>query len=107
MFSVGTLRIDTNKRQVYKRDELVRLTDIEFRLLELLLRRAGKPVARSEIVQQLWNYAPEFYINMRIVDIHISHLRVKLEEDPSNPELIITSRGSGYLFQHTAQLASN
>jgi OmpR family response regulator RpaB len=96
---VGPLRIDTNKRQVYKGDEQVRLTYTEFRLLELLARRAGKPVSRSQILQQVWGYEPEISVDTRVVDIHISHLRTKLEENPNNPELIITYRGAGYLFQ--------
>lgn len=103
VFRLGTMRIDTNKRQVYKGDEKVQLTDIEFRLLELLVRRTGKPVSRSEILQQVWGYAPEIDADTRVVDIHISHLRAKLKESPSNPELIITSRGRGYLFQHIVQ----
>lgn len=96
---VGTLRIDTNKRQVYKGDEQVRLTDMEFRFLELLARRAGEPVSRAEILQEVWGYAPKNYADTRIVDLHVSHLRTKIEDDPSNPDLIITFRGTGYLFQ--------
>ena len=68
MFQVGMLRIDTNKRQVYKGDEQVRLTDIEFRCLELLVKRAGKLVSRLEILQQVWGYGSESYAETRVVE---------------------------------------
>ncbi|MEO1132889.1 MAG: response regulator transcription factor [Cyanobacteria bacterium J06639_1] len=96
---VNNLRIDTNKRQVYKRDERIRLTGMEFSLLELLVGRSGEPFSRSEILQEVWGYTPERHVDTRVVDVHISRLRAKLEDDPSNPELILTARGTGYLFQ--------
>ena len=103
---VGTLRIDTNKRQVYKGDEQVRLTYMEFKSLELLVKQAGKPVSRSEILEKVWGYPPKSSADTRVVDIHISHLRAKLEADPRNPELILTYRGTGYLFQRVLQEAT-
>lgn len=47
----------------------------------------------------MWGYTPERHVDTRVVDVHISRLRAKLEEDPSNPELILTARGTGYMFQ--------
>lgn len=99
VIQVGDLRIDTNKRQVYKRDERIRLTGMEFSLLELLVSRSGEPFSRAEILQEVWGYTPERHVDTRVVDVHISRLRAKLEDDPSNPELILTARGTGYLFQ--------
>ncbi|NEQ12803.1 MAG: DNA-binding response regulator, partial [Moorea sp. SIO3E2] len=96
---VGSIKIDTNKRQVYEGDERIRLTGREFSLLELLVRRSGEPFSRSEILQEVWGYTPERHVDTRVVDVHISRLRAKLEDDPSNPELILTARGTGYLFQ--------
>jgi OmpR family response regulator RpaB len=96
---VGNIKIDTNKRQVYKGDERIRLTGMEFSLLELLVSRSGEPFSRSEILQEVWGYTPERHVDTRVVDVHISRLRAKLEDDPSNPELILTARGTGYLFQ--------
>ena len=96
---VGSIKIDTNKRQVYKGDERIRLTGMEFSLLELLVSRSGEPFSRSEILQEVWGYTPERHVDTRVVDVHISRLRAKLEDDPSNPELILTARGTGYLFQ--------
>jgi OmpR family response regulator RpaB len=96
---INSIRIDTNKRQVYKGDERIRLTGMEFSLLELLVSRSGEAFSRSEILQEVWGYTPERHVDTRVVDVHISRLRAKLEEDPSNPELILTARGTGYLFQ--------
>ena len=99
IINIGFLRIDTNKRQVYKNNERVRLTGMEFSLLELLISKAGEPFARSSILQEVWGYTPERHVDTRVVDVHISRLRAKLEDDPSNPDLILTARGTGYLFQ--------
>lgn len=96
---VGNIRIDTNKRQVYKGDERIRLTGMEFSLLELLVSASGEAFSRSAILQEVWGYTPERHVDTRVVDVHISRLRAKLEDDPSNPELILTARGTGYLFQ--------
>jgi len=93
------LKIDFNRRQVYKADERIRLTGMEFSLLELLISRSGQAFSRSEILQEVWGYTPERHVDTRVVDVHISRLRAKLEIDPSNPDLILTARGTGYLFQ--------
>nr|YP_009509383.1 putative transcriptional regulator ompR [Gracilaria vermiculophylla]AXI97033.1 putative transcriptional regulator ompR [Gracilaria vermiculophylla]QXU75234.1 putative transcriptional regulator ompR [Gracilaria vermiculophylla]WDZ67939.1 putative transcriptional regulator ompR [Gracilaria vermiculophylla] len=99
ILNIGFLKIDTNKRQIYKKDERVRLTGMEFSLLELLVSKAGEAFSRSSILQEVWGYKPERHVDTRVVDVHISRLRAKLEDDPSNPDLILTARGTGYLFQ--------
>jgi OmpR family response regulator RpaB len=96
---VGNIKIDLNKRQVFKKNERIRLTGMEFSLLELLVSNSGRPYSRSEILQSVWSYPPENRIDTRVVDVHISRLRSKLESDISNPELILTARGIGYMFQ--------
>ena len=103
VISVGDLRIDTNKRQVYRGDERIRLTGMEFSLLELLVSRSGEPFSRGEILKEVWGYTPERHVDTRVVDVHISRLRSKLEDDPANPELILTARGTGYLFQRIVE----
>ena len=77
----------------------VKLTGIEYSLLELLIDNPGKQLSRSKILNNVWGYTPERYVDTRIVDVHISRLRSKLELDPVNPELIITVRGIGYMFR--------
>ncbi len=104
--NVGTLQIDTNKRQVYKENERIRLTGREFSLLEMLVSCGGRTVSRSEIIEKVWSYNLEQKVDTRIVDVHISRLRSNLEKDPKNPELILTARGIGYLFPRLVQLAS-
>nr|WDB00070.1 Ycf27 [Cyanidium sp. THAL103] len=96
---IGFLKIDLNKKQVYKKNEKIRLTGMEFNLLELLISQSGKPFSRSAILHDVWGYTSKRHIDTRVVDVHISRLRSKLEDDPSNPDLIITARGIGYLFQ--------
>jgi OmpR family response regulator RpaB len=94
------LKINIQKRQVYKRDKYVRLTGMEFNLLNLLINGAGEIFSRSVILEEVWGYTPERNVDTRVVDVHISRLRAKLEDDPSNPTLILTARGTGYLFQN-------
>jgi OmpR family response regulator RpaB len=76
---------------------------MEFSLLELLVSRSGEPFSRSEILQEVWGFTPAHSVDTRVVDVHISRLRAKLEDDPSNPELILTARGAGYSFQRIVE----
>ncbi len=99
VMQIGAIRIDTNKRQVFRKNERVRLTSMEFSLLELLVTNSGMPFSRSDILKQVWSYPEDHRIDTRVVDVHISRLRAKLENDISNPELILTARGIGYMFQ--------
>lgn len=97
---VENILIDLVKRQVYLKGERVKLTEMEFSLLELLVLHPGKPFTRNEILQQVWGYRSNQYSDTRVVDVHVSRLRSKLEADVSEPELILTARGTGYMFQN-------
>lgn len=97
---IGAIQIDLIKRHVYKAGEKVKLTEMEFSLLELLALHPGKPFTRHEILQQVWGYRSNQYSDTRVVDVHVSRLRSKLEQDVSEPELILTARGTGYMFQN-------
>ena len=103
LIQINDIRIDTNKRQVFRGDERIRLTGMEFSLLELLVGRSGEPFSRGEILKEVWGYTPERHVDTRVVDVHISRLRSKLEDDPANPELILTARGTGYLSQRIVE----
>lgn len=107
ILSIGNIKIDSNRRQVYKHNEKIRLTGMEFSLLELLISKSGEPFSRPSILQEVWGYTPERHVDTRVVDVHISRLRSKLEDDPSNPDLILTARGTGYLFQKITDLQSS
>ena len=68
----------------------------EMDLLQYLCQQAGRPVAREELLTRVWGYANHMEIETRTVDIHIAKLRRKIENDPANPETIVTVRGAGY-----------
>ena len=70
------------------------MTPKEFELLLYLIERQGRVITREHMLNSVWNY--EFAGDSRIVDVHISHLRDKLEENPKQPKLIKTVRGLGY-----------
>lgn len=97
---VEDIAIDLVKRQVFKNGEKVKLTEMEFSLLELLALHPGKAFTRIEILQQVWGYRSNQYSDTRVVDVHVSRLRSKLEKDVAEPELILTARGTGYMFQN-------
>jgi OmpR family response regulator RpaB len=88
-----------NTRKISKNNSEIKLTNIEHNLLELLIENAGKKLSRAVILDNIWGYTPERYVDTRMVDVHISRLRLKIEVDPKNPDLIITTRGIGYMFQ--------
>jgi two-component system response regulator CpxR len=90
---IGEVEIDTSTRQVWARGAAVDLTAIEFDLLALLMRRAGKIVSREEISLSVFKREAEPYD--RVLDVHVSRVRKKLE---SGRNLIRTIRGAGYVF---------
>ena len=102
LFEIGNIHVNTQSRQVLKNNKIVRLTEMEFRLLELLLSKSGERLSRAYILDNVWGYTPERYLDTRVIDVHISRLRSKLEENPSQPNLILTARGTGYIFQNIA-----
>jgi DNA-binding response OmpR family regulator len=93
----GDLSIDFEKRTVAVRDESVRLTYVEFEILAALARTPGRVFSRTMLLERVWGDAS--YRDPRTIDVHIRHLREKLEEEPKTPELILTVRGVGYRFQ--------
>ena len=85
------LRVDFEKRHVDVRGEPVRLTYVEFEILAALARSPGRVFSRTMLLERVWGDSA--YRDPRTVDVHIRHLREKLERDPRNPELIFTVRG--------------
>lgn len=90
------LSIDFEQRQVIQGERELRLTPIEFALLELLARHAGKPVSMRQIIARIWNGAPATTADT--VRVHMSALRRKLEPDPANPRYVVTEPWIGYRF---------
>lgn len=95
---VGTLTIDPIARKVYHNSHQLRLTEIEFRLLELLASKPGHIFSRDDILQSLWGYDAGSATDTKTVDVHISRLRIKLSDPTKNPQFIVTIRGRGYMF---------
>ncbi|CAD7359511.1 MULTISPECIES: response regulator transcription factor [Staphylococcus] len=94
---IGNIRIRPDFFEVYRNDTLLELTPKEFELLLYLVERQGRVITREHMLNSVWNY--EFAGDSRIVDVHISHLRDKLEENPKQPQLIKTVRGLGYKLE--------
>jgi DNA-binding response OmpR family regulator len=93
----GELRIDVPRRTVEVRGENVQLTFIEFEMLVVLASSPGVVFSRRELLERLRGGAD--YREPRTIDVHVRHLREKIERDPSDPELILTMRGAGYRFR--------
>jgi DNA-binding response OmpR family regulator len=93
----GELRIDVPRRTVEVRGTAVELTFIEFELLALLASSPGVVFSRRELLERLRGSAD--YREPRTIDVHVRHLREKIERDPGDPELILTLRGAGYRFR--------
>ena len=98
VLKLGQLTIDPITRRAYRNSHQLRLTEIEFRLLELLASRPGHIFSRGDILQSLWGYDASSATDTKTVDVHISRLRIKLNDHTRNPQFIITIRGRGYMF---------
>ena len=94
---VGEIVLDPRAREVTARGEPVRLTFAEFELLKCLVERPGRLFNRQELLRAIWGDSA--YRDPRAIDVHIRHLREKLEERPEDPRLIVTVRGAGYRFR--------
>jgi DNA-binding response OmpR family regulator len=92
----GALVIDLQRRRVTKNGQDISLTKLEFELLRLLSSQPGRVFPREDIVRNVWgeNYVGDF----RVADVHIHHLRDKIESDPAQPQFIYTIWGVGYKF---------
>ena len=94
----GDVEVDLEKMQVSRAGQPVYLTPTEFRLLRHLLRHPDRPVSRAALIEAVWGYSGEIGSD-RTIDVHIRHLREKLENDSNEPRWIVTVRGVGYKFQ--------
>jgi two-component system response regulator RegX3 len=93
----GDVKIDLPRRTVEVRGESVQLTFVEFELLALLASNPGVVYSRRQLLERLRGGAD--YREPRTIDVHVRHLREKIEEEPREPELILTVRGAGYRFR--------
>jgi DNA-binding response OmpR family regulator len=93
----GSLRIDFERRVVTASGEPIRLTYVEFEILAALAAAPGRVFTREMLLEQVWGDSA--YRDQRTIDVHIRHLREKLEPDPRQPEHLFTVRGVGYRFR--------
>ena len=94
--SIGVLNLDLEKYEARVRGKVVELTLREFELLKFLVIQQGQVFSREYLLEKVWGY--EYFGDIRTVDVTIRRIREKIEEDPSEPELLVTKRGIGYYF---------
>jgi two-component system copper resistance phosphate regulon response regulator CusR len=99
VIEIGSLRIDTAAQTVNRGDREVALTARQYAVLEYLARNTGRVVSRTELTEHVWNEARDTFSN--VVDVHITHLRQKIDCEPDEP-LIHTRRGAGYILSASA-----
>jgi two-component system KDP operon response regulator KdpE len=96
IFSNEYLTVDVRERKVTVKGERLKLTPREFRLLALLVENAGHIMSHQQVLENVWGW--EYIDDVDYVRIYISHLRQKIESDPSQPRYILTEPGVGYYF---------
>jgi DNA-binding response OmpR family regulator len=94
-FEIGGLQIDTASGLVKKAGVEVYLSALEYRLLLVFLSNQGTVITRGKLLDELWDAAGEF-VNDNTLTVYIKRLREKIEDDPANPRIILTVRGTGY-----------
>ena len=94
---IGEIRVDEQNYEVFVRNQPIELTPKEFELLVYFMKRKDRVINRETLLERIWQY--DFAGQSRIVDVHISHLRDKIEPDPKRPVYLVTVRGFGYRFQ--------
>jgi two-component system, OmpR family, alkaline phosphatase synthesis response regulator PhoP len=93
---VPPIRIDFRRHSAFKNGIELALTDTEFQILALLMRRAGEVITRDDFLKQIWG--EEVYVTHRTVDTHVASLRKKIEDDLEHPAFILSVRNVGYRF---------
>jgi DNA-binding response OmpR family regulator len=97
VITAGELSIDFSRRQVKVREERVQLTYVEFEILAALAQSPGRVFDRDTLLERVWGDSA--YRDPRTIDVHIRHLREKVEHDAKEPEYLFTVRGVGYRFR--------
>jgi DNA-binding response OmpR family regulator len=101
---VDDVHLDLDTRSVTKGGESLDLTLKEFDLLHALMERAGRVASRQELMDEVWD--PHWFGPTKTLDVHVSSLRKKLDDDPNEPRYIHTVRGVGFRFASPAEAAS-
>ncbi|MBI5055795.1 MAG: response regulator transcription factor [Nitrospirae bacterium] len=96
--SIGSIKVDFKKHLVTVSGKKIDLTPKEFELLCFFINHRGEALSRDTIRKSAWK-GSQIYSWSRVIDVHIQHLRQKIEKDPSNPKYILTVSGAGYMFK--------
>ena len=91
---VGDLQLDVDKFETRVKNKVIDLTLREFEVLKYLVNQLGQVVTRETLLEKVWGY--EYYGDIRTVDVTVRRIREKIEEDTSNPKILMTKRGVGY-----------
>lgn len=97
IISCGRLQINPDKYETRKDGKIIDLTLREFELLKFLATQPGQIFTREALLEKVWGY--EYYGDVRTVDVTVRRMREKMEDDPANPEFVLTKRGVGYYFE--------
>ena len=95
--TIGSITLDLNARNAYRNGLLADLTAKEFDVIEFLMRNPNRVYSREALLDTIWAY--EYRSDIRTVDVHIRRLREKLEDNPADPQYIMTKWGVGYYFR--------
>jgi two-component system KDP operon response regulator KdpE len=98
VFSLGNLRVDLAQRQVFVEDKEVHLTPIEYKLLLILIRHAGKVITHRQLLQEVWG--PAHVNEVQYLRVYMTQLRHKLEADPARPRFLMNEPGIGYRLKY-------
>ena len=93
----GEFVLDQNRRVLLKRGQPIELTQVEFQIMELFFRNPGTALVREKILKGVWG--ENYFGDVKIVDVNIRRLRMKVEDEPSNPKHIVTVWGLGYKWE--------
>ena len=94
VLAAGSIKLDLRRHAAYKGDRELQLTDTEFRILALLLKRTGEVITRDDFLKSIWG--EDVYVTHRTVDTHVAALRKKVEDDVEHPNYILSVRNVGY-----------
>ena len=97
VLTIGSISLDLDGRNAYVSGNLVELTAKEFDVIEFLMRNPNRVYSREALLDTIWSY--DYRSDIRTVDVHVRRLREKLEENPAQPQYIMTKWGVGYYFK--------
>ncbi|MBS5151232.1 MAG: response regulator transcription factor [Butyricicoccus pullicaecorum] len=93
----GPFRLDTRAREVTKNGIKIELTQIEYGILKAFMSNVDRALSRDDILEMVWGH--HFVGELKIVDVNIRRLRIKIEDNPASPRYIVTVRGYGYMWE--------